>query len=75
MSYISRDNSKSYAEIKKLDKANNLFKWVSDSGTMQDAFPMSFDESPITSFDLDAGISYIQDGKFEFANKKFTTYD
>jgi len=68
--FAYKDNSKSYAEIKKLDKANNLFKWVSDSGTMQDAFPMSFDESPITSFDLDGRLDQISNNHKDYNAKR-----
>lgn len=68
--FAYRDNSKSYAEIKKLDKANNLFKWVSESGTMQDAFPMSFDESPITSFDLDGRLDQISNNHKDYNAKR-----
>ena len=68
--FAYRDNSKSYAEIQKLDKANNLFKWVSDSGTMQDAFPMSFDESPITSFDLDGRLDQISNNHKDYNAKR-----
>ena len=48
-----RSNTSMYKKIAKLAKANKAFDWVSKSGIMDDAFPMTFEESMFDNFSFE----------------------
>ena len=68
--FAYKDNTAIYSSIKKLDKANKIFNWVSETGTMQDAFPMNFDETPMTSFDLEGRLDQISNNHKDYNAKR-----
>ena len=52
--------------IKKLAKKGEVFDWVSDSGIMNDAFPMSFENSLANSFELTGGLDEISENNTDY---------
>jgi DNA (cytosine-5)-methyltransferase 1 len=53
-----KNTTKAYKKIAKLDSEGDLFKWVTNDGVIQKAFPMLFDEKNISSFNKIEGDLY-----------------
>ena len=63
-----KKNTKIYSKILKLEKANNSFDWVSNSGIMNDAFPMAFDKnmSKRLSYKLEGSLEEISENQIDY---------
>tara|TARA_B100000795_G_scaffold267593_1_gene252778 strand:+ start:1862 stop:3139 length:1278 start_codon:yes stop_codon:yes gene_type:complete len=63
-----KKNTKIYSKILKLEKANNSFDWVSNSGIMNDAFPMAFDNnmSKKLSYKLEGSLEEISENQIDY---------
>ena len=68
--FAYKNNTEIYSSLAKLDKANNIFSWVSDSGTMQNAFPMNFQETQLTNFELDGRLDQISENHKDYNAKR-----
>jgi DNA (cytosine-5)-methyltransferase 1 len=56
-----RSNTSMYKKIAKLAKTNKAFDWVSKSGIMNNAFPMTFENNEFNSFNLEGRLDEISD--------------
>ncbi len=66
-----KEGTSMYEEIKALadDKNNNTFDWVSNSGIMNEAFPMTFDTAP-TNGELEKELDKISENTEKYDAKK-----
>ena len=62
-----RKNSSMYEKISELDRLNLTSDWISDSGVMQDAFPMKFSEKSFDTMEIK--------GKLEDISENHKDYD
>ena len=65
-----RDGTVMNKTIKKLAKKGKTFDWVSDSGIMNDAFPMSFENSDVQSFNLEGALDEISENTKDYDAKR-----
>ena len=62
-----KKNTKIYSKILKLEKANNSFDWVSNSGIMNDAFPMDPSETVDTDGDgIEDSLEEISENQIDY---------
>ena len=55
--------------IKKLANKGRAFDWVSESGIMNDAFPMAFESSDANSFELEGELAEISENTLDYNAK------
>jgi DNA (cytosine-5)-methyltransferase 1 len=66
-----KKETKIHNKISKLNDSNELFKWVTNDGVIQDAFPMNFVDDMFPNFkNIDYKLSEISDNKLGFDEKK-----
>jgi DNA (cytosine-5)-methyltransferase 1 len=61
-----RSNTSMYKKIVKLSKSSKAFDWVSDSGIMNEAFPMAFDNDVATSYELEGKLDDISENNTDY---------
>ena len=61
-----RSNTSMYKKIVKLAKSSKAFDWVSDSGIMNEAFPMTFDNNVANSYELEGKLDDISENNTDY---------
>jgi len=61
-----RSNTSMYKKITNLAKSSKAFDWVSNSGIMNEAFPMSFDNNMANSYELEGKLDDISENNTDF---------
>jgi len=61
-----RSNTSMYKKIASLSKTNKAFDWVSNSGIMNNAFPMAFDNNMANSYELEGKLDDISENNKDY---------
>jgi len=61
-----RSNTPMYKKITNLAKSSKAFDWVSNSGIMNDAFPMAFDNNMANSYELEGKLDDISENNTDY---------
>jgi DNA (cytosine-5)-methyltransferase 1 len=61
-----RSNTSMYKKIVNLAKLSKAFDWVSDSGIMNEAFPMAFDNNVVNSYELEGKLDDISENNTDY---------
>jgi DNA (cytosine-5)-methyltransferase 1 len=61
-----RSNTSMYKKIVNLAKSSKAFDWVSNSGIMNEAFPMAFDNNVANSYELEGKLDDISENNTDY---------
>ena len=61
-----RSNTSMYKKIVNLAKSSKAFDWISDSGIMNEAFPMAFENNVANSYELEGKLDDISENNTDY---------
>ena len=65
-----RSNTSMYKKIVNLAKSSKAFDWVSDTGIMNEAFPMAFENNVANSYELEGKLDDISENNTDFTAQR-----